>query len=546
MIELLKILLSLSLSGTLLILVLLLCKPLIKNKLSKQWQYYIWLIVIARLLFPFTTETNLMGILFQNIDNAVMQVNTAPTQNNIEMLKTDFTQNDNYTDNQTITSNLKPEKLLFKSVFNIIIQNIWLVCWFIWLMVTTVLLIRKITIYQSFVKYIKAGQIEVSDMKRWEQLGKLVTQTGAKKAVGLYTNSLISSPLLIGFFHPCIMLPSTELSDSDFEYTILHELTHYKRRDMFYKWLVQITICFHWFNPFVYLIGREINCACELSCDESVIRKLDDKGKRAYGDTLLNAIRVGGKYEDYLASMTLNESKELLKERLDAIMKFKKKTRLTTAISIALIFTLSFGSTVVGAYAITPESTSQLNNKDTTKMDFHTTKYYFENNYIIKMKWNVNINEYPKTAKLDASGNNYTVAFSENTSSYVENSNVIKAIKLSLSSHIKFYQDNGYSWMDIVTPAITEISGPYNQSSDNLAYKFYQENNLNYFRAVLPNIQLNVIKDLYEKAYKDNNTVFFNELLSYIPNNEKKYILPNNATDNSEVFRSLIHELPTD
>lgn len=40
MIELLKILLSLSLSGTLLILVLLLCKPLYKSRLSRQWQYY--------------------------------------------------------------------------------------------------------------------------------------------------------------------------------------------------------------------------------------------------------------------------------------------------------------------------------------------------------------------------------------------------------------------------------------------------------------------------------------------------------------------------
>lgn len=33
---------------------------------------------------------------------------------------------------------------------------------------------------------------------------------------------------------------------SDYEYyTILHELMHFKRRDVFYKWLVQLTVCVH-------------------------------------------------------------------------------------------------------------------------------------------------------------------------------------------------------------------------------------------------------------------------------------------------------------
>ena len=56
---------------------------------------------------------------------------------------------------------------------------------------------------------------------------------------------------------------------------------------MFYKWLVQFTICLHWFNPLVYLMGREVNNACEFSCDEAVIKNLDNDGIKAYGNTLL-------------------------------------------------------------------------------------------------------------------------------------------------------------------------------------------------------------------------------------------------------------------
>ena len=61
----LRMVLSLSLSGGLLIAVLLLCRPLYRERLSKSWQYYIWLLVVARLLLPVAPEGNLMGQLFQ-------------------------------------------------------------------------------------------------------------------------------------------------------------------------------------------------------------------------------------------------------------------------------------------------------------------------------------------------------------------------------------------------------------------------------------------------------------------------------------------------
>ena len=57
----LKIFLSMSFSGGLLILILLLGRCFLKDKISRQWQYYIWLVVVLRLLLPFGPETNLMG-----------------------------------------------------------------------------------------------------------------------------------------------------------------------------------------------------------------------------------------------------------------------------------------------------------------------------------------------------------------------------------------------------------------------------------------------------------------------------------------------------
>ena len=57
--------LSLSLSGSLLMLPLLLCRPLYRERLSKRWQYYIWLVVAVRLLLPFAPGAGPVGALFR-------------------------------------------------------------------------------------------------------------------------------------------------------------------------------------------------------------------------------------------------------------------------------------------------------------------------------------------------------------------------------------------------------------------------------------------------------------------------------------------------
>lgn len=368
--EALKIVLSLSLSGSILILILHLLRPLFKDRLSKRWQYYIWLVVVARLLLPFAPETNLMGTLFQGIDKDMEQMEvvlspsqdapTVPEGGTHQSGVMENGQGDNLENGQPAPT--APADNTAQNILTVVLQNLWLG----WLVVLLILLIRKITIYQGFVKYIRAGCVEVADIDLLERFGKLVDQNKVKTTVELYTNNLISSPLLIGFFRPCIVLPSTDLSPADFEYTIRHELTHFKRRDMFYKWLMQFTVCVHWFNPLVYLMSREVGRACELSCDEAVIKTLDPQGQRAYGDTLLNAMGVAGNYKNSVASVTLNEGKELLKERLDAIMRFKKKSKIIVCLTMILTLVICCGASYMGAYAASVPVSNELPTVDTT------------------------------------------------------------------------------------------------------------------------------------------------------------------------------------
>ena len=341
--DLLKIILSLSFSGALLIIIMLFIgKVFFRGRTNHRWKYYIWLIIIARLLIPLTPDISLTGRIFEKTDIVMEQiVETTPTDGTVNITPVEKNNYDTNDNSDTTFS-------LIHSFVSVLFQNLGI----IWLIVSLILLIRKITIYQGFVKYIKAGREEVSSIELLNTLSRLGTQIGVNCPVEFYTNELISSPLLIGFFRPCIILPTTNISEDDLKYTLLHELTHFKRKDMFYKWLVQITICLHWFNPLVYIMGHEISRECELSCDEEMIRTLNEKERRKYGDTLLHAMALGGKYKDTVSSVTLNESKELLKERLGAIINFKENSKAAKTIMLGLTLLLIVCSIIIGAYTI--------------------------------------------------------------------------------------------------------------------------------------------------------------------------------------------------
>ena len=353
--EFMKILLSLSVSGTLLLLLILGLKPLYKSRFSKRWQYYIWIIVALRFLLPFTPDTTIVGSLFEKPGTTVI-TNEIPTSPNVPA--------------PANTDNSKTEPIQAAGDIAAAMRepfNRYVCLFFIWSVFALVLFVRKITIYQGFIQYIKAGSTEVSDIKTLNLLSDCEEKLNIKTRVELSRNPLIASPIMIGFFRARIVLPACELDDKEWSYIFVHELIHYKQRDMFYKWLIQIVVCAHWFNPFVYLLEKEVNKSCELSCDEKVISILDDKARREYGDTLISFLQSNNLYKSSLASVTLTEGAEQLKERLGAIMKFKKKSKDIIAITAIFSVLVCVCFFVTGAYAASPATNNNLVLKDNGK-----------------------------------------------------------------------------------------------------------------------------------------------------------------------------------
>ena len=96
-------------------------------------------------------------------------------------------------------------------------------------------------------------------------------------------------PMLTGLVAPALMLPQNASPEDGLDYALLHELIHYRRRDIWLKALVMLTVSVHWFNPVIWLMVRQVDRDIELACDEMALTVLPEEERLAYGETILQA-----------------------------------------------------------------------------------------------------------------------------------------------------------------------------------------------------------------------------------------------------------------
>ena len=258
----LKIFLSMSFSGGLLILALLLGKRFLKDKISRQWQYYIWLIVVLRLLLPFGPEVSLLGKTYQAVDQAITQAAPLPppavnTPKDILEPAAGLEQNHETVSPPAEDLTTAPP---LQEIGVLLANHVWL----IWLGAALGLLIRKVTIYQGFMRYIKAGLTPVSDLAVLDRLSITAERAGVQKPVELCVNPLISSPLLMGFFRPCIVLPSADISEMVNFSAAEARAFGMKASLPFFKLMNMRQVTIAAVNGFALGGGCEISMACDI------------------------------------------------------------------------------------------------------------------------------------------------------------------------------------------------------------------------------------------------------------------------------------------
>jgi bla regulator protein BlaR1 len=80
-----------------------------------------------------------------------------------------------------------------------------------------------------------------------------------------------------------------ELTTGELQLILSHEIAHIHRRDIPMNWVLALVEALHWFNPLVWMVGRELRSAREEACDAYALAS-HPGANRSYGETVLKIL----------------------------------------------------------------------------------------------------------------------------------------------------------------------------------------------------------------------------------------------------------------
>lgn len=350
-----KTLLILSLGGTVLGLSLMLARRLLGKRLPSAFYYYAWLLVLLRFLLPLPGLVGAepaAGESSPAYDAAAPAAMESPSPRSYLRTGADpagassagaapVSDNTAAPAAQTVAEpeESAPATQSVKSAapvrgkLPVQLDAGWALVW-LWLGGAGLLLLWYILSYARFSRSVRRCQKAPSDTEL-----ALYLSLPQKHRPELAKCPGLDSPMLLGVVRPLLVLPDREYSPERLSAILSHELTHYRRGDLIVKWFAVFVFSLHWFNPFTRLFRRELDRACELSCDEHLLRRMDRDGRQNYGETLLDLAAERSLPPRVIATSFATEKRNL-KERLEQIMTYKKKGRAGLALTLAAILLL--------------------------------------------------------------------------------------------------------------------------------------------------------------------------------------------------------------
>ena len=162
----------------------------------------------------------------------------------------------------------------------------------------------------------------------------------AEKGVPVYY-AYVSSPMLVGLWKPQILLPQAAHGQDQLAFILSHELTHYKRNDLWVKLVLLAARTLHWFNPLVAYLGRQASRDMEFLCDSQVVEGFTKEEKKRYSETLLAYAACGG--VPLFCTSSLSKETKTLKARLANICSSgrRKKGGAVVCVGIGLLAAVS-------------------------------------------------------------------------------------------------------------------------------------------------------------------------------------------------------------
>lgn len=307
-----KAILVTSLIGTALTLLLTVIKPITRKFFSSRWNYYVWLIVLIAMIVPFrftepvTTQQSEANTFYSPIQEIAQEEMTEAGE---EMINPS-------------AQLVEKLKLFAESQMNTFAL--------IWFSVACIFFLSRLMMYGLFLIKLKkcTDVVSCSELHQFTDR-KIITRVSDR----------FSSPLMVGIFRPILLLPKTSMTDEQLNNVLSHEMTHFKRKDILYKWFVCLVKCIHWFNPAIYYVSKQVNIECEISCDAEVVKDMTEEQQTRYIDTIITLL-ASGKKKPITVTTGMVSDKKTLQRRFAMIknnIKISKKAIIISAVLVLAV-----------------------------------------------------------------------------------------------------------------------------------------------------------------------------------------------------------------
>ena len=259
--------------------ILLIAKRIFKNSLSSRMQYHLWFLLLGLLAVPFM-PFRFIGLpqIFAWLSSLSSSFSSNSGTNIAETAEAIMTENANWMNDFTLSVNSDTP-----SIAGYLLSGIWIVGIFAMIILIIRSLLRLRTMEKSA---LPLQNPEVRGLYH-----HCLAEMKIHRDIPIYSTAFLKSPIIVGFLKPCIYLPIHLISDyneSDIRYILLHELQHYKHKDAFASFLMNLAGVAYWFNPLVWYALREMRNDREIACDTSVLKMLKEDAYADYGNTLIN------------------------------------------------------------------------------------------------------------------------------------------------------------------------------------------------------------------------------------------------------------------
>jgi len=349
-----------SLMASVLVVLIVMIKWMLRNKLQPKWHYLLWLPVVIRLILPWAPESsfsvyNLLPIkqqlsnefLFASLDDiSNLYERRSQLEKNVDSPSERTLKGPSDVTVHSATNNSEKQVHAKQSIVDLLsiitLRDILLYGWLLGVTVLSlVTLIANINVYRRIKK-----QPNVTNSVVLQVFEQCKSQMSVKQPIPLTLTDAVPSPAVYGFMKPRILLSSSLIHSMDadqFRYIFNHELAHIKRRDVAINWLMHVLVILHWFNPIMWVVYARMRADQEVACDASALSYIHAEHKAAYGQTIINLLEHYAAARSYPGLVGLSGNYKHLKRRILMIKDFKKNSiRLSVLGLVTLLTVCSF------------------------------------------------------------------------------------------------------------------------------------------------------------------------------------------------------------